>query len=160
MGISWANILRLGFKELRSLRRDPVLLALILYAFTYGVYKVATGEKFEVYQAAVAIVDEDRSQLSRRIAAAILEPTFKAPVAIEADRIDSAMDRGEFVFVLEIPPDFESDVLSGRKPTLQIDVDATARYRRRGIKTLSSISGGRDCDDTYALIIFRLLSAQ
>ena len=123
---SWTNVLRLGIKELRSLGNDPVLLAVILYAFTYGVYKVATGEKFEVYRAAVAIVDEDRSQLSRRIAASILEPTFAPPVAITADKIDAAMDRGEFVFVLEIPPKFETDILSGRRPTLQIDVDATA----------------------------------
>jgi ABC-2 type transport system permease protein len=126
MWVSWANTMRLGFKELRSLRGDPVLLALIFYAFTYGVYKVATGEKFEVYQAAVAIVDEDHSQLSRRIAAAILEPTFKKPVAIEADAVDGSMDRGEFVFALEIPTGFESDIRSGRRPTLQIDVDATA----------------------------------
>ena len=31
-----ANIAHLGVKELRSLGRDPVLLVLILYAFTFA----------------------------------------------------------------------------------------------------------------------------
>ena len=126
MRASFANIFRLGIKELRSLRSDPVLVLLILYAFTYSVYSVAKGERFEVEQAAIAIVDEDRSVLSSRIGAAIQEPLFKEPAEIDASGIDSAMDRGLFVFVLEIPPKFEADVLAGRRPTVQIDVDATA----------------------------------
>ena len=36
------------------------------------------------------------------------------------------MDHGRYVFVLEIPPKFESDALSGKSPTVQINVDATA----------------------------------
>ena len=36
------------------------------------------------------------------------------------------MNSGRFVFVLEIPPKFESDALAARRPTVQIDVDATA----------------------------------
>lgn len=121
-----ANIYRLGVKELRSLRSDPVLVFLILWAFTFIVYSVATGEKFEVLQASVAIVDEDQSALSRRIGTAIQEPFFQEPAAIEAAGIDKAMDRGQYVFVLEIPPKFEADILAGRQPTIQIDVDATA----------------------------------
>lgn len=123
---SLANIYRLGVKELRSLRSDPVLVFLILWAFTFIVYSVATGEKFEVLQASVAIVDEDQSALSRRIGTAIQEPFFREPAAIEAAGIDKAMDRGQYVFVLEIPPKFEADILAGRQPTIQIDVDATA----------------------------------
>lgn len=123
---SLANIYRLGVKELRSLRSDPVLVILILWAFTFLVYSVAKGEKFEVQQASVAIVDEDQSVLSRRIGAAIQQPFFRDPVAIEAAGIDQAMDRGQYVFVIEIPLKFEADILAGRRPTIQIDVDATA----------------------------------
>lgn len=121
-----ANIFRLGIKEIRSLRRDPALIVLIVYAFTAAVYSVATGLKFEVERGAVAIVDEDHSGISHRIAAAILPPEFKEPVAIEPFEIDTAMDRGRYTFVIEIPPRFEADVRGGRKPVLQIDVDATA----------------------------------
>lgn len=123
---SLANICRLGVKELRSLRNDPVLVFLILWAFTFMVYSVAKGEKFEVQQASVAIVDEDQSAVSRRIGAAIQQPFFQEPVTIEPAAIDSAMDRGEYVFVVEIPPNFEKDILAGRKPGVQINIDATA----------------------------------
>ncbi len=126
MGVRLDNILRLGIKELRSLRADPILVFMIVYTFTYAVYAVATGTKSEVERASVGIVDEDRSELSRRIAGALLEPYFRPPVEIRADEIDPSMDSGRFVFVIEVPPKFESDVLAGRRPSLQVNVDATA----------------------------------
>lgn len=120
------NTWRLGIKELHSLRTDPIMVVLIVYIFTYAVYAIATGVNFEVRHAAVGIVDEDRSELSRRIASAVLEPYFKAPVELPADRIDQAMDSGDLVFVIELPPRFERDVLAGRAASVQVDIDATA----------------------------------
>lgn len=38
-----ANILHLGIKELRSLLRDPMMLGLIVYAFTFAIYSRATA---------------------------------------------------------------------------------------------------------------------
>jgi ABC-2 type transport system permease protein len=121
-----SNILALGIKELFSLRADPVLLLLIVYTFSYAVYAVATGAKLEVENTSVAIVDEDRSEVSRRIKEAILPPLFKKPQDIAANEIGPAMDDNRFVFVIEIPPDFESDLLSNRRPSVQINADATA----------------------------------
>ena len=120
------HIYRLGVKELRSLGADPVLLAFIVYVFTFAIYQIATGMKFEVESARVAVVDEDHSELSRRIASAMLPPLFKTADQIPADKIDAAMDRGLYVFVVEIPPKFEADALSGKTPSVQINVDATA----------------------------------
>ena len=120
------NVLRLGIKELYSLLADPILLIMIVYAFSFAVYAQATGANFEVQHVRVAVVDEDRSELSRRIASAVLEPYFRPTIEIEADQIDPGMNSGRFVFVIEVPPKFEFDVLAGRRPTVQIDVDATA----------------------------------
>ena len=36
------------------------------------------------------------------------------------------MDSGSYTFVIDIPPKFEANVLAGRQPELQINVDATA----------------------------------
>ena len=121
-----ANIVQLGIKELRSLRADPVLSLFILYTFTYAVYTVAKNANFEVSNAAVAVVDEDRTELSRRLAGALLPPYFKGAAEIDAGEVDRALDNGRFVFVLDIPPQFESDLLAGRHPALQLNVDATA----------------------------------
>ena len=126
MALRLANVFRLGIKELYSLRADPILLVMIVYAFTLAVHSQATGAKTEVEHVAVGIVDEDDSELSRRIAGSILEPFFKPAVHIAANEIDPGMNSGRFVFVLEVPPKLESDVLAGRRPTVQIDVDATA----------------------------------
>jgi len=121
-----SNVLRLGIKELRSLRADPVLLLMIAYSLSFAVYAVATGTKQEVERGSIAVVDEDRSELSRRITEAHLRPYFKEAVEISAADIDPMMDSGRFVFVVEIPPKFESDMLAGRQPAVQINVDATA----------------------------------
>jgi len=126
MALRPANVFRLGIKELYSLRTDPILLVMIVYAFTFAVYAQATGAKTEVENVAVGIVDEDDSELSRRIAGAILEPQFKRAVELTPSEIDPGMNSGRFVFVLEVPPKFEFDVLAGRRPTVQIDVNATA----------------------------------
>lgn len=122
----WANIYNLGVKELHSLRTDPVLMLLTVYIFSFAVYSVATGAKLEVEKASVAIVDEDRSELSRQIGAAILPPFFKVPVQINARDVAPSMDQGKYVFVIDIPPKFEADLLAGKQPSLQLHVDATA----------------------------------
>jgi ABC-2 type transport system permease protein len=47
-------------------------------------------------------------------------------VQITASQIDPMMDQGKLLFVVEIPPRFESDVRAQRKTGIQINVDATA----------------------------------
>ncbi len=121
-----ANIYRLTIKELRSIRSDPIMLALIAYAFTIAIYAAATGASTEATNLSLAIVDEDRSDLSRRIADGLTPPTFKPAVQITAADIDPAMNSQRFLFVVEIPPKFQADILSGRQPSVQINVDATA----------------------------------
>jgi ABC-2 type transport system permease protein len=121
-----ANIFWLGTKELRSLSRDFVVVAFIVWTFTFDIFNRAQGHLQEVYNASIAIVDEDNSQLSRRIADAFLPPLFKRPVTISERDVDRLMNTGEFTFVINIPPNFERDVLGGRHPTLQLIADATA----------------------------------
>ena len=67
-----AHISRLGLKELTSLRHDSVLLVFLLYAFSVAIYMPAKGSIMGVHNASVAIVDEDRSALSRKLADALL----------------------------------------------------------------------------------------
>ena len=121
-----ANIWQLVIKELRSIRADPVMLILLVYSFSIAVYTVATGASTEAKNLSVGIVDEDRSDLSRQIRNALNPPLFKSAVPINAGEIDEEMDHGRLVFVLEIPPSFQADLLSGRRASVQLNVDATA----------------------------------
>ncbi|HLH95476.1 MAG TPA: ABC transporter permease [Xanthobacteraceae bacterium] len=121
-----SNIFRLVVKELRSIRSDPVMLILVIYAFTMSVNTVATGSVSEATNLSVGIVDEDGSELSRQIAEGLVRPTFQPAVQIRATDMDAKMDRGELLFVVEIPPNFQANILAQRKTGLQINVDATA----------------------------------
>lgn len=120
------NVYKLGIKEIYSLLRDPVLMGLIVYTFTVAIYTVANGVQTELKNASIAIVDEDRSELSTRLTGAFLPPYFKTPSVIDLRAVDPGMDSGQYTFVLDIPPGFEADVLAGRNPVVQLNVDATA----------------------------------
>lgn len=119
------NIFRLGRKELWSLARDPMMLVLIIYVFSFSIYTSATSQPETLHNAAIAIVDEDQSPLSARIASAFYPPEFTRPQMISHSETDPGMDRGEYTFVLNIPPNFQRDVLAGRQPAIQLNIDAT-----------------------------------
>ncbi|MDD2052848.1 ABC transporter permease [Pseudomonas putida] len=121
-----AHILRLGLKELTSLRHDSVLLLFLFYAFSVAIYMPAAGSVIGVHNASVAIVDEDHSPLSRQLAEALQPPEFQAPAPLPYDQLDQAMDSGQYTFVINVPVNFQSDLLAGREPSLQVNVDATA----------------------------------
>ena len=119
------NIWNLGIKELRGLGRDWVMLILIAYSFSLSIWTSANSQPEALADATISIVDEDRSQLSSRIAAAFYPPYFLPPEMITAAEMDARMDAGEDVFALNIPPDFARDVLAGKSPAIQLNVDAT-----------------------------------
>ncbi len=125
MRLSFANMGRLGVKELWSLARDPMMLVLIAYTFTASIYIAATAMPENLHNAAIAIVDEDGSPLSARLVASFYPPHFKMPHMISLSEVDAGMDNGEYTFVLDIPPNFQREVLAGRAPAAQLNVDAT-----------------------------------
>ena len=120
-----ANIFWLGTKELRSFLRDFVLLGLVVYAFSLAIVAQAGSYSQEVHNAPVGIVNEDQSELSRRIARAFLPPYFQTPQPVAERDIVPLMNMRRFTFIIDIPPNFERDVLGRRNPTIQINVDAT-----------------------------------
>lgn len=120
-----ANIFWLGTKELRSFMHDYVLLAFVVYAFSLQIMAQANSYSQEVHNAAVAAVDEDHSELSDRITRAFLPPYFKYAQPIAERDVVPAMNLGKYTFVVDIPPNFERDVLGGRNPAVQLNVDAT-----------------------------------
>ena len=121
-----SNIFWLGTKELRSFFRDFVLLGFVIWSFTFSVYSQAQSNSQELHNAAVGVVDEDHSALSRRMIGALLPPYFKRPQPVAARDVDPALDTARYTFVIVIPPNFERDVLAGRYPGVQVDIDATA----------------------------------
>lgn len=120
-----SNIVQLGFKEYRSLLRDPIMIALIVFAFTVQIYTTATAMPEMLHKAPIVIVDLNQSAVSQRIRDAFYPPQFIKYVTTSQAKMDSGMDEGLYTFGLNIPPDFQRNLLSGRKPTLQLNIDAT-----------------------------------
>lgn len=119
------HIYRLGVKELWGLVRDPILLVLIIYSLTFSIYTAATAMPDGLNKATIAFIDEDDSPLSKRIMQAFYPPMFVKPTEISIKEIDRVMDTDKFTFTVDIPPNFQKDVLYGKSPSIQLNVDAT-----------------------------------
>ena len=119
------NIFQLGIKEIIGLFRDPLMLVLIVYSFSMSVYMSAKSNPDAISNAAIAIVDEDQTQLSHRISDAFLPPLFAKPDYLKMSQVDDAMDKGRYTFIVVIPSGFQKKVLANNNPEVQVNVDAT-----------------------------------
>jgi ABC-2 type transport system permease protein len=123
---SLTNIFWLALKEFRSVMSDKVLVLFVLYAFTWTIYQQASGTSNEVNNASIAFANEDQSALSEELINAFYPPRFQFAERIRTDEIERAMDEGRFMFVVVIPPQFEQNLVAGRQPDIQLNIDATA----------------------------------
>jgi len=119
-------IYQLGIKELLSLWRDPILLFLIAYSFTFSVYTPSKSAVMDVINASVAIVNEDDSEVARAIGDAMLPPLFLPAKEISFADINRVMDEGRYTFVVDVPPRFQADLARNATPNLELITDATA----------------------------------
>jgi ABC-2 type transport system permease protein len=129
----FANIWQLGIKEMRGLAHDHVMLLLIAYVFTFAIYTQATVSPETLNLATISVVDEDRSQLSSRIAGAFYPPRFTRAEDITAGEMDRRLDQGTDTFALDIPPHFERDVLNGGKAVSESGEDQKRAGRKNEI---------------------------
>ena len=136
------RIFWLGLKEMMSLRRDWVMLALLVYSFTLAPVMEATGVATSVNNASIAFEDEDNSPLSRSLAAAFFPPEFQPVVQIVPGTGAAQMDAGRFLFVVSVPPGFEEDLRARQRPEIQVLIDATAMEQAGiGANYITSILG-------------------
>jgi len=120
------HIFRLGIKELISLARDPVLLFLIAYAFSFAVYTPSKSAVMDLINASIAVVNQDDSQAARSVKDAMLPPLFLPAHDIAFSDINRDMDAGRYTFVVNLPQKFQQDLERDAKPTIEIVTDATA----------------------------------
>ena len=104
-----------------------MLLGLVVYAFSLAVISQAQSNSQELHNASIAIVDEDHSELSRRIAQAFLPPLFQTPQPIAERDIVPADECRPIHLRRRHPAAFRSATCwPAASPAIQIDVDATA----------------------------------
>ena len=126
------NIFNLVIKELKSLLYDKGMIILIIYVFSVAIYIGGTKTSTELKNASIAFVDDDKTIFSQRLIDAFYKPRFNIPDIISYSDIDTNMDKGYYTFIILIPSGFEKDLLAGKTPELQVNVDAT-RMTQAGI---------------------------
>lgn len=122
----WERMLVMTIKELKQLYRDPVLLIIIVYFFTADVYLAGAGMSLNLRNGALVTIDHDHSFSSRELTYRFQPPYFDLKGEIfNVKTARRLLDSGEALAVLDIPPNFQHDLLLGKPVALQLQVDAS-----------------------------------
>lgn len=122
----WRRLRAMSLKELLQLWRDPVLLFLIVYAFSADIYNAGSGVTLQLNHAAMAFQDHDRSADSRELLGRFQPPHFNNLGAVSSEREGlRLLDESAALFVLDIPPQFGQTLARGGTTQLQMQIDAS-----------------------------------
>jgi ABC-2 type transport system permease protein len=111
----------------RVLSVHGAFILLVLAPILYGIYYPQPYLNQILRNIPIAVVDNDLSELSRRIVET-LDASGAVSVAVRAETLaeaQAAIDRGEALAVVGIPPQAERDVLKGNTVHIPIYADAT-----------------------------------
>jgi ABC-2 type transport system permease protein len=111
----------------RVLTIHGAFMMLVLGPILYGIYYPQPYLNQILRDIPIAVVDNDLSELSRRIVES-LDASGAVKVAVRAETladVQAAVDRGEALAVVGIPPQTERDVLKGNTVHIPIYADAT-----------------------------------
>jgi ABC-2 type transport system permease protein len=114
-------------KEVRQLLRDPRSRPILFVAPMVQLLLFGYAVNTDVRNTPLAVLDLDRSAVSRELADEMVSSGY-FEIAIQAERpseLVEALDRGQVVIALEIPPQFSRDLASGRGASVQLLVDGT-----------------------------------
>lgn len=121
------SVLTVCVREWRRLLSDPgALLLLVVAAGMYGLFYPQPYLPEVLVDVATVVVDHDATSLSRRLArmadaSQLIQVTARTTNRLEAE--DMVL-RGEAGAILEIPKDFERDILRGESATVSCFTDA------------------------------------
>ncbi|QDV42340.1 Inner membrane transport permease YhhJ [Stieleria neptunia] len=117
-------------KEVVQFRRNWILALFMVYAFTMMAYHNATAISQELKNAGLVVIDHDRSKASRELVYRFHEPQFQFVELLENSRDGvKRLDDGDASMVLDIPHNFDRDLLRGRPTRLQLQIDGADSMR-------------------------------
>jgi ABC-2 type transport system permease protein len=109
-------------KEFLQFSRDWLLLGLILFIYTGDVMLCTYALSFDVRNLSLAVYDQDRSQLSRKLVERFTATDyFGRLVPVESlGEVDRLIDGGKADLALIVPPRFAELAAKGRPATVQV----------------------------------------
>ncbi|WP_275341411.1 ribosome-associated ATPase/putative transporter RbbA [Klebsiella pneumoniae] len=114
-------------REALELRRDPVRSTLALLGTVILMFIMGYGISMDVEDLRFAVLDRDQTLSSQGWSQNLAGSRYfieQAPLH-SYDELDRRMRDGELAVAIEIPPNFQRDVLADRQPEIQVNVDAT-----------------------------------
>lgn len=124
--IWWHRLAVMTHKEMLQLFRDVPIVAFLVYSFTLAIYITGNGIRSQLHDASLLVHDADHSVSSRELIHRFQAPFFR----LSGEVIDSRealrqLDRGTAIALLEIPPRFHEQLVTGEPTAVQLLVDTT-----------------------------------
>jgi len=127
VSVAPARVARMARKELRQMLRDLRMRSVIFAAPLIQLVMFGYAVSTDVHQVPVAVVDHDRTARSRELTDRLVATEYFRLAVRPAGSagLVRALDRGEALVGIEIPPGFAQALASGRGATVQVLVDGT-----------------------------------
>ena len=128
-------------KEFLLIFRDKTILRLIFVMPVMQLLLIPLAADYEVKHVAIAIVDQDHSSASERLAQKVAASNYFSIVAVPRDYHAGTelIERGGADIVLTIPPHFQRDLTTSGHASLQLVADAVNGVRA-GLGTSYALS--------------------
>ncbi|HNW92664.1 MAG TPA: ABC transporter permease [bacterium] len=132
-------------KEFIQLFRDPRMTRILFVVPVFQTLMFGYAVTMDVKNVELAVVDHDRSELSRDFLASFAgSPYFTAMRYVDAaDEAQALIDAGEVRLALVIPAGFAGDWRAGRAATLQLIADGSdASFSGKALQYATAIAAG------------------
>jgi ABC-2 type transport system permease protein len=124
--IWWNRLAVMTRKEMLQLFRDVPIVAFLVYSFTLAIYITGNGIRSQLHDAGLLVHDADHSVSSRELIYRFQAPFFRLNGEVADSREGlRQLDRGTAVALLEIPPRFHEQLITGEPTAVQLLVDTT-----------------------------------
>jgi ABC-2 type transport system permease protein len=121
------NIAPIFKKEFRQISRDKRALGILVFLPAFMLVMVGYALNFDVKHLAVAVVDQDRSALSREFIERFTQSEYlelRYQLATTAE-IDPLLERGDATVAVVIPTGFSDELLAGKEAEVQVLIDGS-----------------------------------
>jgi ribosome-dependent ATPase len=128
---SLARVWAFARREAIELRHDTVRLLFAVLGPILLMVVFGFGISLDVNHLTYSVLDFDNTQASREYADSFRGSEYydeKAPI-YSYEELDRRLRNGELRFAIEIPPNFQSDLDSGRQPAIAAHIDAAVPFR-------------------------------
>ncbi|PYZ99669.1 ABC transporter ATP-binding protein/permease [Gammaproteobacteria bacterium 2W06] len=123
-------------REQLELRRDPLRLTMALLGSLILLVVMGYGISLDVDELSFAVLDRDRTSLSRDYSAALAGSRyFSERMPIRSEKaLEARMRDGELGLAIEIPPGFAADAARGRTPEVGAWIDGSMPQRAETVR--------------------------